>query len=73
MAFDQSLEAKRSPEQPAQAGYKSPGNRGGSGASRRLTVQTPTDPPPAAAVSAAAPDEPSAKPYAPGSIVDIEA
>jgi hypothetical protein len=73
MAFDQSLEAKASSDQPAQAGYKSRGNRGGAGSSR-LSAPAPTNPPSAAAVSAAASEAPSAdKPYAPGSIVDIEA
>ena len=72
-AFDPSLEAKPSSDQPAQAGYESPGKRGGA-ASTRLPAPTSTSPPSAAAVSAVAPDQPIAdNPYAPGSIVDIEA
>ena len=73
MAFDQSLEAKPGSEQPAQAGYKSHGGRGGA-AARRQTAPASPSPPPVAMASAEAPAEANtARPYAPGSIIDIEA
>jgi len=73
MAFDQSLETKPGSDQPAQAGYKSHGGHGG-GAARRPPTPAPASPPPAATESAEAPAEAStARPYAPGTIIDIEA
>lgn len=74
MAFDQALGAKPGSGQPAQAGYKGQGDRSGAASRRRLPAPTPTSPPPAAPASAEAPVEARmADPYAPGSIVDIEA
>jgi hypothetical protein len=73
MAFDQALGAKPGTGEPAQAGTKGRGDHSGA-ASRRLPAPPPTSPPPAAPASAEAPVETrAADPYAPGSIVDIEA